>query len=323
MKHPVWTNFKHIDLNVDTALIFPHGAGGHFVANQLTKTHKGNLNEYHLSFNKLVYPWFRMDTWGTEFINNTARLDDMVEVIEHMMLPNMAAHYPAMLGHYLPHCTAKIFNLTIKKLITIDVDRTWAWLPLMLANAKNLFVTSYSTKHFLIGHILSNFHHEASKRTSRFLTNPMYSIMTADSMIVANEKTAKLRHGLIEDSSPYMWDYTVWARSNGYTISENTFVTFSDEIFGETAVTEYYDGYYKDRTFNPDWSVAITDYIETFFLGQSCLHINVDDIVEYSSLNLEIIKKIQRITDGALNQQLTHSIPILENYLETLNDKRN
>lgn len=314
--HRIWKDFKNIQVNVDTALIFPHGAGGHYIAKSWADRHRGKLNEYHISQNKLNYPWFRMDTWGMEYTNSAERLDDLYDVIEAVILPNLKSENQIMLGHYLPYITSKIFNLSINNLIEITISKEWAWLPMTLANAKNLFTSSYNTKHFLIGHILSNYDSQSKLQNSPFSKSPFYNLMTADSIIVANEKTKTLREGLIDESSPYIWDYVVWTRTNKYPINEDTFVDFATVVFGEGAANQYYQDYYGNVR-KELWPIRKIDYMELFFtFGDSLPGINIEELRNYSRENIEILRKMTKISSGTLNSLLTNSVQKLENFIQ-------
>lgn len=328
MKHPLWNDFKNIDLNVDTALIFPHGAGGHFISKyKEISTFTKNLNEYHASASRYEYPWFRLDTWGVEYSESMHRLDDMYDVVSSIILPNLKPTNTLLMGHYLPYNTSNVFNLSINELIIIDVDREWAWLPMALANIKNLFVSSYADKHFLIGHILSYFDTVSKVPNSNFASMPMYSTMTADSLIVADTRTKQLRGELIDANCPYMWDYVSWVKSNGMQINEQTFIEFTSVIFGKNAANEYYDSYYNDsRTqalehFHANTSILHVDYIDLFFKGKvqtvgSLNTINIEELKQYSKNNIEILKQLLLIADGELSLLLQEKIPQLESFIQ-------
>lgn len=321
--HKIWKDFKHITLDVDTALIFPHGCGGHFIAGYAgLKNFKGQSNEYHVSMPKIDYPWFRMDTWGTEYTNNTSRLDDMYDVVETLMVPYIKEKYSIMMGHHLPFFTSHIFNLKIQEIIYITVDKEWAIIPLALANIKNLCVESYGSKHFLIGHILHHFN-QMSANNKLLFKDSLYNVMTADTIIVANEKTKHLRSGLIDDNSPYMWDFVSWAKSHRYTISPDSFKDFSYYIFGKDAIKDYnnsYNGKCAEDAhlyFNKITKVTNIDYVNLFFKNDKSLPwINTCDINNYSLQNIELLKKLRNVSNNELNSILNNALTKLENYYD-------
>ena len=326
--HPIWRDFKHVDIDVDTALIFPHGAGGHFLAGYKNQEiFKGKLNEYHLSYaNNYTLPWFRLDTWGIEYISISTRLDDMYDVAETIVSPNIKHYNNLILGHYIPRLTSKIFNLSINELVIINVDKEWAWLPMSLANIKNLFASSYTDKHFLIGHILSYFDTLSKVPNSKFASMPMYSTMTADSLMVAATRTKPLRGKLIDVNCPYMWDYVSWIKSNGMQINEETFIEFTSVVFGKSAAIEYYDSYYNDSNiqaleyFQTNTSIIHVDYIDLFFKGRvqnvGSLKVNIKELKQYSTDNIKILKHLLLISNGELLKLLQEKIPQLESFIK-------
>lgn len=311
LDHPIFHDFKHITIDVDQALIFPHGSSGHFLAKYLSLSNfQGKHNEYHIVDNKLDYPWFRLDTWGIEYLNNVYHLNDMYSVVKNIIIPNLKPKNKLLLGHFYPYVTAHVFNLQINQLIEINVKREHCVIPMSLANIKNLFLNNYQHKHFLLGHILSHYDSISKEANSVFNKNKFYSAMCADTVLVANEITKNIRGKLVEESSPYMWDYAIWARSNRLDISIESFKQFAYTVFGHDAAMQYYNEYYNIDTlmhkeyFAKTTSLFQVDYKDAFFEYPDIFQLNTDELKTYNENNISLLERLESITDSNLFQYL-------------------
>lgn len=149
--HPLFRDFKHHAVHVDTILSFPVGTGGHFLCAQITG--RGQLLPD-------VNEWL-VDDAAFLLVDNRARIPyddlDLDEIYRSVRNQRpMTAQGPVALCHNLPYLSHRIYDLRAHEMITLEVCPEHMWLPATLARIKVMLNSNWSMKPWLIGSLLDH-----------------------------------------------------------------------------------------------------------------------------------------------------------------------
>jgi hypothetical protein len=147
--HKLWTDFKHLQMQIETTIICPTGAGCNFIAGLLANGwNKGptDSNDWLAGI-----PWLLLDEQSLytkdQQVHNRIDLDRLYTRAQGMLSQDQ--HWgsrQAAIGHEPPYITSNVFDFHTTELISITVAEPDCWIPKLLETYKNKLITDYEHK---------------------------------------------------------------------------------------------------------------------------------------------------------------------------------
>jgi hypothetical protein len=329
--HPLWHEFQHRNVNIDTMLIWESGAGGNFIQslypNPPTEIYSSKLNEYKTLPECSGKPnpqliWLRLD-WlireelSTEIsysegdavwrdyrirspripfmLGRVGAIDRLYESTKQIFLREgnfYDAQKPTYAAsHDLPYILDNVCNFKTNNMISIISNTTTAWITWWLTNIKNEFGLDLFTD--------SSKTHRLFKKVQELEKSKYWMIDDyINGWFISNRPV-----DFIEPNSTSYFEMLLFAMNNSDTLEDFDMKKFLiekrfDDRFNyvhydfNNDYTQYCQEYFNDVVKN----FVLIDYEDLFFkldLSKlSFLNLDKNKIRDYSLRNIKLLKAL-------------------------------
>lgn len=162
--HPVFRDFKSFIVRTPCTLIYPSGASGNFLAGLIQNKwwYEDPLtNDWGSPTNFLV-----LDDWSVcmqdGVMVRALDMDDLYDKARDFTAnPNVWQANIISTAHESPYLTSHIVDFHTDELIAVNVSEHDAWIPELLRNRKNRFITDFTHKPWSLIDIVNNLGNQA------------------------------------------------------------------------------------------------------------------------------------------------------------------
>lgn len=293
-EHPILHDFKHETYNFDLTMVWPYGAGGHFLLNSLTRSNStiSQLNEYgnpteiwnnidHDSFSTIDDDELTMsDCLATAY--NTAKTSNLSTQYYDFKNQNSRC---ILAGHRLPVLFSKVYDYHTDELITISVNSETAWITKVLAGIKHKFAQTMNV--YSIVDIVNTYYY--SKLNTRIIVENIINVANTIQPYIPDYDVS---------NTQLVFEYYFWLTRQNLKISIETFKQY---VYSDFVCTVYKDEMYTIDSIQSVSKYAnntyIIDYIDLFFkydVPDKCSLSAIDKLLikQYSIENLKLLEML-------------------------------
>lgn len=308
--HPILHDFKHDQYQFDLTVIWPYGAGGHFLLNKLTHSmvNKSALNEY----GNLTEIWNNLDHDGFGSIDDNDSTIEACLSTAYVTAKTgvMASQYncfkqnntPCILvGHRLPLLFGNVYNYCTNELIIVKVDPKHAWITKILADIKHKFAQTVNV--YSIVDIVNAYYY--NKLNVRVIAENIINVASIIQPYIPKFDIS---------NAQVTFEYYFWLLRNNLPPSIGSFKQY---IYSDIVCSMYRNELYTEDGLADVSKYAnithILDYIDLFFKGKipdTCAlsSINVSDIKIYSLENLELLSMFANLLPSEYQEKMHNAI---------------
>lgn len=314
-QHPLWRDFQHLHMRIDTTIIFPAGAGGHFISGLLGIGYRREQTETN-SWEAAI-PWLMLDENSIAVQQGCAvpQIDETVLYARALGMSNNPQHWgnrSLAIGHEAPYLTSNILSFHTNELISITVRPEDCWIPRLLEVRKNRLTTNYDFKTYYLIELLNSNRYQGNLDNIEYLNamatlSPHLSGLDISATALGLKYFCDTKYRSLDPADTMSWD--AW-------------------ISTEVSFTDYYlyhscDYFMRSRAWCGERAGLYTtvDYRDLFFglcLPNSGMLRNVDisAIAEYSQKNLAILDQTIGVMPVSQRDVLYYTLDQLKKQLE-------
>jgi hypothetical protein len=315
--HALWTDFKHVKLELDAVLCYQPGASGHWLGGMMVGgwddvNHK--INEYASSLG-----WLELD-------NHSVHPDHFGDVRDCDLLHGIAKTLSTKLadmqsvgvamGHEPPLVTFNTLDFSTRELIVIGASAQDHWFVEALRLYKQEFNTSYDKRSFLIPSIIQR---------NRFGSNinvTEYKLMCRN---IAQNTTVSI------NNTPLSWKYYLDCRADDHDPCDlSVFHQWIGQQWFKTHSWQHWtcDYYQQSRAWCRNRVETYTDinYSDLFFDLQRpsqgrLANIDLFAVADYSQRNLDCVRQLYELAPPEHKSEIVGQIRKLKQQLARARDR--
>lgn len=311
--HPIWTEFKGTSVHFDRVIIFPAGAGGHFLMTQMDAVEcmPGKFNEFKTDDWSLNNYFLDVDSHLATNGISEAVLDTWLHKLRDTeILPKYNTAY----GHILPNFFCKIYNVTIGEMIYIDWDKCTSVLVCLLCSIKNKMHTNFDAKSYQIFELLRNLSRYKSPAS-------IISALSPNSVNRLDLLTVDIRGDFLSANNAVSWEFLMHDANNNRPGSQvDKFKAYIEDSFGaygkETiGATEWYE---NDKRHLPqfisEYGCKVIQYRDIFInrhipIRSALDNIDFQKVKEYHLANLRLVKQLSKLFTSKGLKEIEYLLP--------------